>query len=65
MLLILFCCCVIAGCGQAIDPNEPQGFIQIKGSDTIVNAAQKVAEEFMKEYPHVFVAVTGGGSGVG
>ncbi|MEN6337404.1 MAG: phosphate ABC transporter substrate-binding protein [Phycisphaerales bacterium] len=53
------------GCGENIDPNEPQGFIQTKGSDTIVNAVQEVAEEFMKEYPHVFVAVTGGGSGVG
>jgi phosphate transport system substrate-binding protein len=41
------------------------GFIQVKGSDTIVNAAQKIAEEFMKDYPHIFVAVTGGGSGVG
>jgi phosphate transport system substrate-binding protein len=56
---------LLAGCGQDVDPNEPVGFIQVKGSDTIVNAAQKVAEEFMKEYPHVFVAVTGGGSGVG
>jgi phosphate transport system substrate-binding protein len=53
------------GCGEDVDPNEPAGFIQVKGSDTIVNAAQKTAEEFMKDYPHVFVAVTGGGSGVG
>ncbi|MCX5646483.1 MAG: phosphate ABC transporter substrate-binding protein [Phycisphaerae bacterium] len=56
---------VLGGCGQEIDPNEPQGFVQTKGSDTMVNAVQMVAEEFMKEYPHVFVAVTGGGSGVG
>jgi phosphate transport system substrate-binding protein len=55
----------IVGCSEDVDPNEPVGFIQIKGSDTIVNAAQKVAEEFMKEYPHIFVAITGGGSGVG
>jgi len=55
----------IAGCKESVDPNEPVGFIQVKGSDTIVNAAQEVAEEFMKDYPHVFVAVTGGGSGVG
>lgn len=53
------------GCKEQVDPNEPVGFIQVKGSDTIVNAAQEVAEEFMKDYPHVFVAVTGGGSGVG
>jgi len=55
----------IAGCKDSVGPNEPAGFIQVKGSDTIVNAAQEVSEEFMKDYPHVFVAVTGGGSGVG
>ncbi len=55
----------VAGCSEQADPNEPVGFIQIKGSDTLLNAVQKVTEEFMKEYPHVFVAVTGGGSGVG
>jgi phosphate transport system substrate-binding protein len=56
---------VLTGCGKSVDPNEPQGFIQTKGSDTMVNAAQKVAEEFMKEHPLAQVAVTGGGSGVG
>jgi hypothetical protein len=43
ILSVLF----MTGCGETIDPNTPQGFIQVKGSDTIVNAAQKVAEEFM------------------
>jgi len=56
---------LLAGCGKSIDPNEPAGFVQIKGSDTIVNAVQKVSEEFMKDYPYVFVAITGGGTGVG
>jgi len=60
-ILILFA----AGCSETTDPNQPVGMIQIKGSDTIVNANQKVSEEFMKKYPQVFVAVTGGGSGVG
>ena len=55
----------ITGCGKDVDPNEPSGFVRIKGSDTLVNAVQEVSEEFMKEYPYVFVAVTGGGSGVG
>jgi len=64
-ILIVFAAVLISGCGESADPNQPAGFIQIKGSDTIVNAAQKVSEEFMKEYPYVFVAVTGGGSGVG
>src|SRR4030043_2354157 len=61
ILLVIFS----AGCGESVDPNEPVGFIQVKGSDTIVNASQKIAEEFMKDYPHIFVAITGGGSGVG
>jgi phosphate transport system substrate-binding protein len=64
ILLGMMTVCLI-GCGEDIDPNEPRGFIQVKGSDTIVNAVQEVAEQFMKDYPHVFVAVTGGGSGVG
>ena len=64
MLIGLMTVCVI-GCAEDIDPNEPQGFIQTKGSDTIVNAMQQVAEKFMEAHPHVFVAVTGGGSGVG
>ncbi len=64
-LMITLALVVLGGCGESIDPNEPQGFIQTKGSDTMVNAVQMVAEEFMKDYPHVFVAVTGGGSGVG
>jgi len=65
LLLILSAMVFAAGCSEDVEPGEPVGFIQVKGSDTVVNAAQKIAEEFMKEYPHVFVAVTGGGSGVG
>jgi phosphate transport system substrate-binding protein len=65
LILIIILATGIAGCKESVEPNEPNGFIQVKGSDTIVNAAQMVSEEFMKQYPHVFVAVTGGGSGVG
>lgn len=65
ILLLTLIAVLLTGCRETIDPNEPQGFIQTKGSDTIVNAIQETAEEFMKVYPHVFVAVTGGGSGVG
>jgi phosphate transport system substrate-binding protein len=63
--LITLAAMLLAGCGKSIDPNQPSGFIQIKGSDTIVNAVQKVSEEFMKDYPYVFIGVTGGGTGVG
>jgi len=65
VIVIAVAAVFLAGCGESIDPNEPQGFIQTKGSDTMVNAVQMVAEEFMKDYPNIFVAVTGGGSGVG
>lgn len=44
---------------------KKSNILQIKGSDTMVNAAQKLAEEFMKVHPEIYVAVTGGGSGVG
>jgi len=65
IVLMLLALLAFAGCEGQTDPNEPAGFIQVKGSDTIVNAAQLVSEEFMKQYPHVFVAITGGGTGVG
>lgn len=39
--------------------------IQIKGSDTMVNLVQAWSEDFMKNNPDVFIAVTGGGSGTG
>lgn len=42
-----------------------QDFIQIKGSDTIVNLSQKLAEAYMEKNPNISIAVTGGGSGVG
>jgi phosphate transport system substrate-binding protein len=52
------------GCLEGCKRSEKRD-LQIKGSDTMVNAAQKVSEEFMKVNPDIFVAVTGGGSGVG
>ncbi|EXI64329.1 MAG: Phosphate-binding protein PstS precursor [Candidatus Accumulibacter adjunctus] len=39
--------------------------IQNKGSDTLVNAAQSLAEQYGKINPNVAVAVSGGGSGTG
>ncbi|WP_130470132.1 phosphate ABC transporter substrate-binding protein [Candidatus Magnetaquicoccus inordinatus] len=39
--------------------------IQNKGSDTLVNVAQALAEEYQKVKPEVAIAVTGGGSGTG
>ncbi|HVV85635.1 MAG TPA: phosphate ABC transporter substrate-binding protein [Kofleriaceae bacterium] len=54
--------CLIAaatGCGKKAK------MIQNKGSDTLVNLAQALAEEYHKANPKVAIAVSGGGSGVG
>ena len=39
--------------------------LEIKGSTTVLPAAQKVAEAFMKEYPDISISISGGGSGNG
>lgn len=39
--------------------------ISVKGSDTMVNLAQKWAEVYMQGHPNVSIQVTGGGSGTG
>lgn len=39
--------------------------LQIKGSDTMVNLVQILAEEYMAKTPGVAIAVLGGGSGTG
>lgn len=41
------------------------GTINIQGSDTMVNLAQALAEEFMIANPDVVISVKGGGSGTG
>ena len=42
-----------------------QDFIQIKGSDTLINLVQRLSEVYMESHPETAIAVTGGGSGVG
>ena len=39
--------------------------VQIKGSDTLINMCQKMAEVYMAKNPGAAIAVTGGGSGTG
>ncbi len=61
----------ISGCSPsntgAADSNsqEPQIYIENKGSDTIVNLALAWAERYQTLYPEVRISVTGGGSGTG
>jgi len=42
-----------------------QNMIQIKGSDTLINLVQTLAEAYMAKNPGKMIAVTGGGSGTG
>jgi len=42
-----------------------EDMIQIKGSDTLINLVQRLAEVYMDEYSASYIAVTGGGSGTG
>ncbi|MEA3226038.1 MAG: substrate-binding domain-containing protein, partial [Planctomycetota bacterium] len=58
-VLVLGLALVVAGSAQAED------MLQIKGSDTLINLVQKLAEEYMAENPGSYIAVTGGGSGTG
>ncbi|MGB9764861.1 MAG: phosphate ABC transporter substrate-binding protein [Candidatus Saccharicenans sp.] len=46
-------------------PAAQKKMLQIKGSDTLVNLVQVLAEEYMKKYPGQAIAVLGGGSGTG
>ena len=42
-----------------------RSMVQVKGSDTLINLVQKLAEAYMQKYPGKVIAVTGGGSGTG
>jgi phosphate transport system substrate-binding protein len=55
-----------AGEGQARQPAQAAAqTVTVKGSDTLVILAQRLAERFMAEMPGQTVQVTGGGSGTG
>ena len=45
--------------------SSAQEMLQIKGSDTLINLVQRLAETYMEENPGKYIAVTGGGSGTG
>jgi phosphate transport system substrate-binding protein len=52
------------GCKKKSD-DEAKTVISIKGSDTMVNLAQRWAEVYMEQNPNISIQVTGGGSGTG
>ncbi|MGL4404058.1 MAG: phosphate ABC transporter substrate-binding protein [Fusobacteriaceae bacterium] len=61
LLLALVAAGFLVG-GKAMAANK---MVQIKGSDTLLNASQYIAEEYMAKNKDARIAVTGGGSGVG
>ena len=61
--VLLFSSILFVGCKKK--DAEEKTVISIKGSDTMVNLAQKWAEVYMQKNPNVSIQVTGGGSGTG
>jgi len=51
--------------GLTLLADAGSAMVQVKGSDTMVNLAQKMAEVYMKKNPGASVSVSGGGSGTG
>lgn len=51
--------------GDDENQKQKQTYVQVKGSDTIVNLAQTLAEDYMANKPNYSLGVTGGGSGTG
>ncbi|MEJ5202047.1 MAG: phosphate ABC transporter substrate-binding protein [Anaerolineales bacterium] len=69
--LVFLIMLLLAACSsqKAEVPLEPapraSAYIQISGSDTMVNLALAWAERYQQEHPDVRISVTGGGSGSG
>jgi len=57
----------LAGCGDVntVSEGELSGSIKIIGSNTVTPLTSVWAEEFMKTYPRINIAVSGPGSGAG
>ncbi len=49
----------------AVPPSEANQQLQVRGSDTMVNLIQRMAEVYMQKNPEKNIVVTGGGSGTG
>ena len=64
VLVLLIAPALFFGCKKK-EGEVAQTVISVKGSDTMVNLAQKWAEVYMQKNPNVSIQVTGGGSGTG
>lgn len=58
-------CLGLAAAPLGLTPGQRQKMVQIKGSDTMVNLVQILAEEYMAKKPGAALAILGGGSGTG
>ena len=58
-IFLITLCIIFAGVVSS------QDFLQIKGSDTLINLVQRLSKVYMEKNSDVAIAVTGGGSGVG
>lgn len=56
---------VVLGLSGFTAPCFAAKVIQVKGSDTLINVAQRLSEVYMEKNPGKMIAVTGGGSGTG
>lgn len=57
----MIACAALAGLAATLVAGE----VLVKGSDTMLNLTQRLAEAFSAAQPDVSVSITGGGSGVG
>lgn len=62
--IILISSVLFVGCKKK-EVDVAKTVLSVKGSDTMVNLAQKWAEIYMQLHPNVSIQVTGGGSGTG
>lgn len=63
--IILIAAVALAVQAGALMGGQSKKAVQIKGSDTMVNLVQVLAEEYMNKTPGASLAVIGGGSGAG
>ena len=63
LILALLSAVIVTGCKKKMEADK--AVISVKGSDTMVNLAQRWAEEYMKNNQNISIQVTGGGSGTG
>ncbi|HEY0839759.1 MAG TPA: substrate-binding domain-containing protein, partial [Vulgatibacter sp.] len=71
LAIVLATASLLAGCSSkpatpgGAPKAPPASAVTIKGSDTMILLAQRLAERFMEAHPGRTVQVTGGGSGTG